>query len=107
VADLVAIRTHEPIEAIVAKVSEGLGVSLTQHESSQWGDPYFSGWPDSEIKLTANLDPMFDEGDPPDERWFSSSAREAAYLVWDTPDPSGAATSLRAMGLDAEVVEHA
>jgi hypothetical protein len=104
VAHLIAIRTGEPIEAVAAKVAQALGVSLQPRESSYWGDPYFSGWPESAIKLTANLDPSYQEGDPPDERWFSPSANDAAYLVWDSGDASAAAANLQAAGLNAEVV---
>ena len=99
--DLVAIKSSESIEAVAARVSTALGVALRPRESSYLGDPYFSGWPESDIKVTANLDPMFREGDPAGERWFSSSASDAAYLVWETVDPVQAATTLRAAGLDA------
>jgi hypothetical protein len=104
VADLIAIRTDEQIDAVAATVGEALGVSLTPHASGHWGDPYYSGWPENEIKLTANLDPMYQEGDPPDERWFSPSARDAAYLVWDAADAPAAAAKLQAARLIAEVV---
>ena len=104
VVDLIAIRAQEPIEAIAAKVSEALGVLLKPRDSYHWGS-YYSGWPESPVKLTANLDPVFQEGDPPEERWFSSTAREAGYLVWDTDDPHATAGSLRAAGLDAEIAE--
>jgi hypothetical protein len=104
VADLIAIRSQERIEAVAAKVAEALAVSLEPRESGHWGDPYYSGWPESEIKLTANVDPMYEEGDPPDERWFIASARDATYLVWDTADPAAAAVTLQTAGLDAEVI---
>lgn len=104
-AELVGIRSGEAIETVAARVSDALGAALRPLESSNWGDPYFSGWPESEIKVTTNLDPTFREGDRPDERWFRSSARDAAYLVWETADPAQAAITLRKLGLDAEVVE--
>ena len=69
---------------VAEKVAAALGVALVPRESSYWGDPYYSGWPKSEIKLTENLDPMFRQGDPPEERWFCSEARDASYLIWET-----------------------
>ena len=47
---------------------------------------------------------MFREGDPPHERWFSSSAPDVAYLVWEIADPRAAVNLLKADGVDAEVV---
>ncbi len=93
------------MEVVAATVSSALGLTLRQRDSSYWGDPYFSGWPESEIKLTSNLDPSFLEGDPPEERWFSASAHGATDLVWEAADPSAAVVALKAVGLDADVVE--
>jgi hypothetical protein len=101
---LVGIRSEDAIDAVAAKVSTALGVTLHIRDSAHWGDPYYSASPESEIKLTHNLDPMYREGDPSDERLFSASARHVAYLVWDTVDPHAAVAALKAGGLDAELV---
>jgi hypothetical protein len=106
VAVLVGIKSDEPIESVAASVSQVLGVTLRPRDSSHWGSPYYTCWPESEIKLTANLDPMFREGDSPDDRWFSSSGRDATYLIWETADARAVVATLRLVGLDAEVVEH-
>ena len=102
--EVIAVRATESIEVVAATVAEALGVSLKPHESSYWGDPYYSGFPESEVQVTANLDPMYRDGDPPEERWFKASVRDAAYLVWNAADPPAVAASLQAAGLNAEVV---
>jgi hypothetical protein len=105
VADLVGITSDDPIDSVAAMVSEALGVTLRPRESSYWGDPYYSGWPESAIKLTANLDPMYREGDPVEDRWFSATAPEVVYLLWETDDPPAVAIALGAVGLNAAVVQ--
>jgi hypothetical protein len=62
---LIGIKSEKPIEVVAKKVSEALGVPLLRRDSAYWGDPYYSGWPTSDVKLTENLDPMFREGEPP------------------------------------------
>ena len=102
--DLIAITTDAPIEAVAATVAAALDLTLLPRESSYWGDPYYSAWPASAVKLTSNRDPMFTEGDPPEDEWFSSAASDAAYLLWDTDDPASALAALSAVGLDAKLI---
>ena len=102
--DLIAIWSPEPIEMVAEKVAAALGVALVPRESSYWGDPYYSGWPKSEIKLTENLDPMFRQGDPPEERWFCSEARDASYLIWETQGNEAVLAALRDAGLSVDAI---
>ncbi len=76
--ELVGIKSDDSIDVVAGKVSVALGLTLALHDSSYWGDPYFSGWPASDVKLTANRDPMFHDGDPAEERWFSFDGRAAS-----------------------------
>ena len=103
-SQLIGIKSNDPIDVVAAKVSGALGVALTPRASSHWGDPYYSGWPARDIKLTANLDPMFKEGDPSEERWFSFSGRECAYLLWDVSAGESVLVTLRNAGIDARPV---
>jgi hypothetical protein len=48
---------------------------------------------------------MFREGDPPEDRWFSATARDAAYLVWDVGEPEAALSALGDVGLDVRILE--
>jgi hypothetical protein len=104
-ADLIAIKSNESIDALSAIVSAAIGIELHPRESSYWGDPYYSGWPDSEVMLTANLDPTFQQGDSPQERWFSSSSRDAPYLLWELPDRHAALVALSHAGLAVELAQ--
>jgi hypothetical protein len=101
--DLIAVNSDEPMETVAAKVGAVLGLALAPRDSSFWG-PYYSGWPESEVKVTENRDLMFTEGDPPDEQWFTANARDARYLVWEASIDQAVLDGLRAAGLDVRLV---
>jgi len=102
--ELVGIKSDDSIDVVAGKVSVALGLTLAPHDSSYWGDPYFSGWPTSDVKLTANCDLMFHDGDPAEERWFSFDGRDCEYVLWDVPLAESLFAALRNVGLDARPV---
>jgi hypothetical protein len=104
---VIAIVSTESLEEIASHVSEVLGVSLHPRESSYYGDPYYSAWPESELKLTLNRDPQYLPGDPPEERFFLAEAQDAQFVLWEADPEDERVELLRAGGLNARVVTSA
>ena len=100
----IVIVADDSPELLATRVSAALGVALHQGESSHYGDPYFSAWPDSELKLTLNCDPLYLHGeDPPEERFFVPTAQDAPFVLWNADPEHEAVARLRTEGLDARL----
>ena len=59
-----------------------IGTPFTRHDSSYWG-PYdlFKVGASGQVKVFYNRDPMFSDGDPPEERFFQHAFRDHEVLV--------------------------
>ena len=95
-AESIVIFADDPLDGLASRVSMALGIAFhAPRASSHYGEPYYSAWPESELKLTDNLDPMYRPGDPPDDRYFIPELKDAQFILWnaDPVDQSVAAAS--------------
>ena len=101
---MIAIVADEPMAELAEPIGAVLGVELRPRSSGYYGDPYYSGWPDSDVKLTLNRDPMYRAGDPEEDRFFSAESPDARYVVWEADAESERVAELVAAGVTARVV---
>lgn len=100
---MIAIVSDQTLEDLAAVVGQVADVPLRPRESSYYGDPYYSGSPVSDLRLTLNEDPMYRPGDAPEDRIFVN-VPEARFVLWDADPEEEFAKALPARGLDARVV---
>ncbi len=100
---MIVVESSRSPEEVAGQVSRLLSVALRERDSSVRG-AYYSGWPESKLKLTLNRDPMYLPSDPPDERYFVSEAPDAQFVLWDADDEDATVEKLRGGGLHARVV---
>lgn len=53
-----------------------------------------------------NADPLFQSGDPSEERFFAPSASDARFVLWNVEPEGEAVAKLRSAGLDAREVPY-
>ena len=74
---------------VAMKLKISFGLSFSEHESSYKGIYWkYSGVEDSIVEVSFNSDPMFRNGDPPDEKYFQPKFKDFQVLLWATVNPA-------------------
>jgi hypothetical protein len=69
------------IDVVAGQLEPVVGIPFDRRDSSFWGE--YDLFDDGRVKVHVfyNRDPMFEEGDPPEEMFFQHAFRDHAVLV--------------------------
>ena len=70
------------VDVVASHLQPVMGAPFARHDSAFWG-PYdvFRLGGRGEVRIVYNRDPMFSDGDPPEERFFEHAFRDHGVLV--------------------------
>jgi hypothetical protein len=95
---VLALEASDP-HAVAMQLSLRMGVSFVARESGYWGEYLAGSLPDGgSLQVLWNEDPMYEEGDPEDERFHNAEFKSCGVLIRASLDEEQEAALLECLG---------